>query len=76
LAVSSGRPTPGLANIEQDFGALNIVDIIGGRPVVRLLKFTAYDPMKAGLEASSMDIVQRVLEQGLGVGMPSPKAND
>lgn len=71
-----GTAEPGLANIEQDFGALNIVDVIGGRPVVRLLNFTAYDPMKAGLEASSMDILQRVLEQGLGIDMPASQANE
>ena len=70
-----GTAEPGLANIEQDFGALNIVDVVAGRPVLRLLNFTAYDPTKAGLEATSMDILQQVLEQGLGVGMSLPKAD-
>jgi broad specificity phosphatase PhoE len=71
-----GTAEPGLANIEQDFGGLNIIDVVAGRPVVRLLNFTAYDPMKAGLESSSMDILQRVLEQGLGVQMTSPQTHD
>jgi broad specificity phosphatase PhoE len=70
-----GTAEPGLANVEQDFGALNIVDLVAGRPVVRLLNFTAYDPMKAGLEASSMDILQQVLEQGLAGGMSPAKAD-
>ena len=59
---------PGLANIEQDFGGLNIIDVLEGRPVLRLLNFTAYDPMKAGLEVSSMEILRGILEAGLGVG--------
>jgi broad specificity phosphatase PhoE len=62
-----GTAEPGLANVEQDFGGLNIVDVVEGRPVVRLLNFTAYDPLKAGLEASSMDVLRKVLESGLGI---------
>jgi broad specificity phosphatase PhoE len=63
-----GTAEPGLANIEQDFGGLNIIDILEGRPVLRLLNFTAYDPVKAGLESGSMDILRSILEGGLGVG--------
>lgn len=63
-----GTAEPGLANLEQDFGGLNIIDVVGGRPVLRLLNFTAYDPLKADLEASSMDVVRAILETGLGVG--------
>ncbi len=69
-----GTAEPGLANVEQDFGGLNIIDVVDGRPVLRLLNFTAYDPLKAGLdplkaglEASSMDVLRKVLETGLGV---------
>jgi broad specificity phosphatase PhoE len=61
-----GTAEPGLANIEQDFGGLNMIDLLDGRPVLRLLNFTAYDPLKAGLEASSMDILRGILETGLG----------
>ena len=64
-----GTGEPGLANVEQDFGGLNIIDLVDGRPVLRLLNFTAYDPLKAGLEASSMDILRSILETGLGVAM-------
>lgn len=62
-----GTGEPGLANVEQDFGGLNIIDLVDDRPVVRLLNFTAYDPLKAGLEASSMDVLRAILETGLGV---------
>jgi broad specificity phosphatase PhoE len=60
-----GTGEPGLANIEQDFGGLNIIDVVDGRPVLRLLNFTAYDPLKADLEASSMDVLLAILEAGL-----------
>lgn len=60
-----GTGEPGLANIEQDFGGLNIIDVVAGRPVLRLLNFTAYDPLKADLEASSMDVLRGLLENGL-----------
>jgi broad specificity phosphatase PhoE len=61
-----GTGEPGLANIEQDFGGLNIIDVVAGRPVLRLLNFTAYDPLKADLEASSMDVLLAILETGFG----------
>jgi probable phosphoglycerate mutase len=69
-----GTGEPGLANVEQDFGGLNIIDLVEGRPVLRLLNFTAYDPLKAGLEASSMDILRGILETGLGVAMTPPNS--
>ena len=71
-----GTGEPGLANIEQDFGGLNIIDLLEGRPVLRLLNFTAYDPLKASLEASSMDILRGLLETGLGVPMIPPGTGD
>lgn len=71
-----GTGEPGLANIEQDFGGLNIIDLVEGRPVLRLLNFTAYDPLKASLEASSMDILRGILETGLGVPMTPPGTGD
>jgi broad specificity phosphatase PhoE len=61
-----GTGEPGLANVEQDFGGLNLIDLIAGRPVLRLLNFTAYDPVKAGLETGSMDILRSILESGWG----------
>jgi broad specificity phosphatase PhoE len=62
-----GTGEPGLANLEQDFGGLNIIDVAEGRPVVRLLNFTAYDPLKADLEASSMDVLRAILETSIAV---------
>jgi broad specificity phosphatase PhoE len=69
-----GTAEPGLANVEQDFGGLNIVDLVADRPVLRLLNFTAYDPLKADLEASSMDVLRAILEAGLGGSGPPPEA--
>lgn len=63
-----GTAEPGLANLEQDFGGLNIIDVVAGRPVLRLLNFTAYDPLKSDLETSSMDVLRAILETSLGVG--------
>jgi len=70
-----GTGEPGLANIEQDFGGLNIIDVVDGRPVLRLLNFTAYDPLKADLEASSMDVLLAILETGFGGSQP-PSGTD
>jgi broad specificity phosphatase PhoE len=67
-----GTAEPGLAKVEQDFGGLNIIDVDAGEPVVRLLNFTAYDPLKADLEASSMDVLLKILETGLGVARAGP----
>jgi len=71
-----GAAGPRLANIEQDFGCVNIIDFLDQRPVLRLLNFTAYDPLKASLEASSLDILKSVLETGFGVSLGGrPGAN-
>ena len=56
-----GTTGPGLANIDQDFGCLNIIDFFGERPVVRLLNFTAYDALKLALEVPSIDAVADLL---------------
>lgn len=68
-----GTGEPGLANVEQDFGGLNIIDVVDGRPVVRLLNFTAYDPLKADLEASSMDVLRAILETSVVPAMATPE---
>lgn len=65
-----GTSEPGLANVEQDFGGLNIIDVVEGRLVLRLLNFTAYDPLKSDLEASSMDVLRAILETSLGITEP------
>lgn len=64
-----GVEGPRLANVEQDFGCVNIVDFLGERPVLRLLNFTAYDPLKAGLEIPSMEVLKGLLETGFGLSL-------
>ncbi len=56
-----GSQGPGLANVDQDFGCVNIIDFFGGRPVLRLLNFTVYDALKVALEAPSIDAVADLL---------------
>jgi broad specificity phosphatase PhoE len=68
-----GASGPSLVNIEQDFGCLNIIDVVGGRPILRLANFTAYDPAKTGMETSSMDILRGVLESGLQLSLDIPE---
>jgi broad specificity phosphatase PhoE len=64
-----GAGGPGLANVEQDFGCVNIIDVLGDRPVLRLLNFTAYDPLKTGLEVPSLDVLREVLETALHLSL-------
>jgi len=64
-----GVTGPRLANVEQDFGCVNAIDLVDDLPVLRLLNFTAYDPLKVGLETSSLEILRAVLESGLGVAL-------
>jgi hypothetical protein len=60
-----GAAGPGLVNVEQDFGCVNLVDYVEERPILRLLNFTAYDPLKTGLEIPSLDVLKSVLEEAL-----------
>ncbi len=69
LGWALGVAEPYLPAIEQDFACLNIVDFVEGRPVVRLVNFTAYDAVKAGLECSSLEVMRQVLEEAFGVGL-------
>ncbi|MBI3768499.1 MAG: histidine phosphatase family protein, partial [Deltaproteobacteria bacterium] len=64
-----GTEEPGLAKVEQDFGCVNIIDFLDDRPMLRLLNFTAYDPLKTGLEISSLDVMKAVLETALQVAL-------
>lgn len=70
-----GAEGPGLANIDQDFGCVNMIDYVGDRPMLRLLNFTAYDPLKTGLEVPSLDVLKDVLETAfrLSLGEGGPK---
>jgi broad specificity phosphatase PhoE len=67
-----GVEGPRLANVEQDFGCVNIIDIVGEVPVLRLLNFTAYDPLKTGLPTTSMDVLRRLLETGFQMRLDDP----
>jgi broad specificity phosphatase PhoE len=62
-----GALGPRLANVEQDFGCVNIIDVVADRPILRLLNFTAYDPLKTSMETSSLEILKGVLEAGLAI---------
>jgi broad specificity phosphatase PhoE len=64
-----GVEGPRLANVEQDFGCVNIIDYLGEQAVLRLVNFTAYDPLKTGLEVSSMDVLKSVLETALRLSL-------
>jgi broad specificity phosphatase PhoE len=57
--VSSGR----LFNIEQDFGCINIIDFIHGKPFLRLANFTLYDQLKVKLRTHSLDVILNLLRQ-------------
>ncbi len=48
---------------------VNIIDYFGDRPILRLLNFTAYDPLKTSLEAGSPDVMKAVLESALGLSL-------
>lgn len=67
-----GAEGPGLINVEQDFGCVNIVDFLGDRPILRLLNFTAYDPLKTSLELPSLVVLQRVLEEAFRPVLEEP----
>jgi broad specificity phosphatase PhoE len=47
---------PGFAKIDQDFGCVNVVDLAGDQTLLRVLNFTAHDPLKASMAASSADL--------------------
>ncbi len=60
--VTSGR----IFNIEQDFGCINIIDFVHGRPLLRLANFTLYDQLKVNLRVHSLDVILNLLrEHGL-----------
>ncbi len=57
--MTSGR----LFTIEQDFGCINIIDFIHGRPFLRLANFTLYDQLKIKLRTHSLDVILTLLQQ-------------
>lgn len=59
MGVSGGR----VFYVEQDFGCVNIIDYVHSQPLLRLLNFTLYDPLKACLHLQSFDIVLNLLKE-------------
>ena len=59
VGVTGGR----IFNIEQDFGCINIVDFIHGRPFLRLANFTLYDQLKINLRTHSLDVILSLLRE-------------
>lgn len=61
LAYATGVTSGRIFNIEQDFGCINIIDFVHGRPLLRLANFTLYDQLKINLRAHSLDIILNLL---------------
>ena len=64
--MPQGSHRGGFLNIEQDFGCINIIDFVHGRPFLRLANFTLYDQLKIHLREHSLDIILNLL-RGRGV---------
>ncbi len=63
LAYATGVSDGRIFNIEQDFGCINIIDFVHGRPLVRLANFTLYDQLKINLRTHSLDIILNLLRE-------------
>jgi broad specificity phosphatase PhoE len=63
LAYATGVTGRRLFNIEQDFGCINIIDFIHGKPFLRLANFTLYDQLKVKLRSHSLDVILNLLRQ-------------
>jgi broad specificity phosphatase PhoE len=63
LAYATGVTGGRIFNIEQDFGCINIIDFIHGRPFLRLANFTLYDQLKINLRTHSLDVILSLLQE-------------
>jgi broad specificity phosphatase PhoE len=63
LAYVTGMTDGRIFNIEQDFGCINVIDFVHGRPLLRLANFTLYDQLKINLRVHSLDIILRLLQE-------------
>jgi broad specificity phosphatase PhoE len=63
LAYATGVTGGRIFNIEQDFGCINIIDFIHGRPFLRLANFTLYDQLKINLRTHSLDVILTLLQE-------------
>ena len=63
LAYATGVTGGRIFNIEQDFGCINIIDFVHGRPFLRLANFTLYDQLKINLRTHSLDVILSLLQE-------------
>ncbi|MBI3797135.1 MAG: histidine phosphatase family protein [Deltaproteobacteria bacterium] len=63
LAYATGVTGGRIFNIEQDFGCINIIDFVHGRPFLRLANFTLYDQLKINLRTHSLDVILTLLQE-------------
>ncbi len=63
IAYATGVTGGRVFNVEQDFGCINIIDFVHGRPLLRLANFTLYDQLKINLRAHSLDIILGLLHE-------------
>ena len=69
LSVVLGKDeSSGLLNVEQDFACVNVLDHDGERFSLRLLNFTSYDPLKAGLKLPAVRMLAELIGAQLGLG--------
>ena len=61
-----GHREPGFLNVDQDFGCVNVVDLAGDRPLLRMLNFSAHDPLKSSMASSSADLWYEQAIRSLG----------
>ena len=66
LAHATGTTGGRILNVEQDFGCINVIDVMGGRPFLRMANFTLYDQLKINLREHSLDIILDLL-RGRGI---------
>jgi probable phosphoglycerate mutase len=65
LAHAVGRGLDGIGPLEQDPGCLNIIDVADdGRCLIRLVNHTPYNPLKAGLELTTMERLYQQYREG------------
>lgn len=56
LADVLGVDLPGLGHMEQDAGCINVIDFNdAGYGIIRLANYTPYNPLKVGLELTTME---------------------
>lgn len=67
LAHALGLGLAGIGGLEQDPGCINILDVADdGRFLLRLVNHTPYNPIKKGLELTTMERLYQQFQAGLG----------